>query len=68
MTVTSYSDHLAVIELDVNELKILSTALNLLSNVGCIEEDFRQGTGGTRVQVESLLISIHSLTSMLGGR
>jgi hypothetical protein len=57
-----------VIELDVNELKILSTALNLLSNVGCIEEDFRQETGGTIEKVENLLISIHALTSMLGGR
>jgi hypothetical protein len=57
-----------VIELDVNELKILSTELNLLSNVGCIEEDFRQETAGTIEKVENLLISIHALTSMLGGR
>jgi hypothetical protein len=65
MRVATFMDRSAVVELDVQELKILSTALNLLCNLGCIEEEFEDSTNATIEKVESLLIAVHSLTSTL---
>jgi hypothetical protein len=65
MRVATFMDRSAVVELDVQELKILSTALNLLCKLGCIEEEFEDSTNATIEKVESILIAVHSLTSTL---
>jgi hypothetical protein len=64
MRVANFSENSAVIEVDLQELKILGTALNALCNGGR-KDDLEEGLGGTREKAESLLISILSLNSLL---
>jgi hypothetical protein len=52
------------IEVDVEELRILATALNLLCNGKNILDDLEERFTGANDKAENLLISIRSLNSL----
>jgi hypothetical protein len=63
MRVASLSDTGLLIEVDLQELRILSTAMNTVCN-GHILDDLEERLTGTRDTAESLLISIRALCSI----
>jgi hypothetical protein len=64
MRVASLSDKGLLIEVDLQELRILSTALNTVCNDGRILDDVEERLSGTKDKAESLLISIRALNSI----
>jgi hypothetical protein len=64
MRVASLSDKGLLIEVDLQELRILSTALNTVCNGGRILDDLEERLNGTKDKAESLLISIRALNSI----
>jgi hypothetical protein len=64
MRVASLSDRGLLIEVDLEELRILSTALNTACNCGRILDDLEERLSGTKDKAESLLISIRALNSI----
>jgi hypothetical protein len=55
------SDTGLLIEVDVQELRILATALNVVCNGGQVLDDLEHKLSGTKDKAESLLVSIRSL-------
>lgn len=64
MRAASLSDKGLLIEVDLQELRILGTALNTVCNNGRILDDLEERLIGTREKAESLLISIRDLNSI----
>jgi hypothetical protein len=59
--VAGLSDKGLLIEVDLQELRILSTALNTVCNRGRLLDDLEERLSGTKDKAESLLISIRGL-------
>ena len=64
MRAASLSDTGLLIEVDLQELRILGSALNSVCNSGRILDDLEERLSGTREKAESLLISIRDLNSI----
>lgn len=64
MRTASLSEAGLLIQVDVQELQILTAALNALCNVGDILDELEQRHGGTKDKAETLLISIRSLNAL----
>jgi hypothetical protein len=64
MRETHLSDKGLRIEVDVEELRILAAALNLLCNGENILDDLEERLTGAKDKAENLLISIRSLNSL----
>jgi hypothetical protein len=64
MRETHLSDKGLRIEVDVEELRILAAALNLLCNGENILDDLEERLAGAKDKAENLLISIRSLNSL----
>jgi hypothetical protein len=64
MRTANLSDAGLLIQVDVQELRILAAALNALCNVGDILEQLEQRRGGTKEKAEMLLVSIRSLNAL----
>lgn len=64
MRAASLSDKGLLIEVDLQELRILGAALNTVCNSGHILDDLEERLSGTRDKAESLLISIRALNSI----
>lgn len=65
MKVANLSDDSLVIEFDLQEFRILSTALNSMCNGAHILDDLEERLSGAKDKAESLLISIRTLSSTL---
>jgi len=64
MRTVNLSEAGLLIQVDVQELQILTAALNALCNVGDILDELEQRHGGTKDKAETLLISIRSLNAL----
>jgi hypothetical protein len=64
MRATNLSDKGLLIEVDVQELRILATALKVVCNGGHVLDDLEQRLSGTRDKAETLLVSLRSLNSI----
>ncbi|MGC1906591.1 MAG: hypothetical protein WA715_22425 [Candidatus Acidiferrum sp.] len=61
MRTINLSDTGLLIEVDVQELRILAAALNVVCNGGHVLDDLEQKVSGTKDKAETLLVSIRSL-------
>jgi hypothetical protein len=61
MRTINLSDTGLLIEVDVEELRILAAALNVVCNGGHVLDDLEQKLSGTKDKAETLLVSIRSL-------
>jgi hypothetical protein len=61
MRAINLSDTGLLIEVDVQELRILTTALNVVCNGEHVLDDLEQKLSGTKDKAETLLASIRSL-------
>jgi len=64
MRAASLSDTGLLIEVDLQELRILGTALNTVCNSERILDDLEERLSGTKEKAESLLVSIRGLNSI----
>ena len=64
MRAAKLSDSGLLLEVDVQELRILAAALTTVCNSGQVLANLEDRLGGTRDKAETLLVSIRSLTSI----
>ena len=64
MKTTNISDTGLLLEVDVQELRILAAALSMVCNAGHILDDLEERLSGTKDKAETLLVSIRYLNSI----
>jgi hypothetical protein len=64
MRAANLSDSGLLIELDVQELRILAAALTIVCNRGQLVADLEDRLSGTKDSAETLLVSLRSLNSI----
>jgi hypothetical protein len=64
MKTTNISDTGLVLEVDLQELRILAAAMSMVCNGGHVLDDLEEKLSGTKEKAETLLVSIRYLNSI----